>query len=182
LRELASREIASREITSRELASRELALRELASRELTSRKLTLRELASSKSLCHCDMSCNIKTGSRQKRRENSNLFCYLFQVSSQDYEVMDIDCSFGEVSLENNRNINQKLSANLRKPEGFQGNPIFADDRSINPANDRICQIRPNSQNDSELSYKLLITDLEQCGVIVKNVSLIRAHTMLRVF
>ena len=93
-----------------------------------------------------------------------------FQTNAQDYEVQKIECSFGEVSVENNRRINQILSARLTKPEGFQGSPIFADDRSINPETDPICSIRNDPKDKNKLTYQLLISDLEKCGVLVKNV------------
>ena len=54
---------------------------------------------------------------------------FFLQTNAQDYEVQNIECSFGEVSVENNRRINQIMSAQLRKPEEFLGSPIFADDR-----------------------------------------------------
>ena len=50
-------------------------------------------------------------------------------MTAQDYEVSDINCSFGDVSVETNSRINQIMSAVLKKPEKFQGSPIFADDR-----------------------------------------------------
>ena len=63
------------------------------------------------------------------------------------------------------------MSAQLRKPEEFLGSPIFADDRSINPEKDPICQIRSDPNDKTKLKYQLLIKDLEKCGVLVKNVS-----------
>ena len=71
--------------------------------------------------------------------------------------------------MENNRRINQKLYAILTKPEDFLGDPIFADDRGINPLTDKICSIKPKEKSKNE--YELYITDLEKCGVLVKNVS-----------
>ena len=71
--------------------------------------------------------------------------------------------------MENNRRINQKLYAILTKPEDFLGDPIFADDRGINPLTDKICSIKPKEESKNE--YELYITDLEKCGVLVKNVS-----------
>merc|ERR1739848_104610 len=94
---------------------------------------------------------------------------FVFQINAQDYEVQNIECSFGEVSVENNRRINQIMSAQLRKPEEFLGSPIFADDRSINPEKDPICQIRSDPNDKTKLKYQLLIKDLEKCGVLVKN-------------
>ena len=51
----------------------------------------------------------------------------------------------------------------------FQGSPIFADDRGVNPLTDLVCQIRPT--NEDKETYRLLITDLDECGILVKNVS-----------
>ena len=93
------------------------------------------------------------------------------QALCQDYEVNGIECSFGEVSVENNRRINQKLYAILTKPDDFLGDPIFADDRGINPLTDKICSIKPVANEKSKNEYELYITDLEKCGVLVKNVS-----------
>ena len=42
-------------------------------------------------------------------------------MTAQDYEVSDINCSFGDVSVETNSRINQIMSAVLKKPEKFQG-------------------------------------------------------------
>ena len=53
----------------------------------------------------------------------------------------------------------------------FQGSPIFADDRGINPLTDSVCQIRP-FEEDAQ-TYRLIITNLDQCGILVKNVRLL---------
>jgi hypothetical protein len=90
-----------------------------------------------------------------------------FKVLAQDYEVSDINCSFGEVSVETNSRIKQLLSAVLKRPEDFQGSPIFADDRGINPLTDSECQIRPLDEEGE--TYRLLINDLDKCGILVKN-------------
>jgi len=89
------------------------------------------------------------------------------KVLAQDYEVSDINCSFGEVSVETNSRIKQLLSAVLKRPEDFQGSPIFADDRGINPLTDSECQIRPLDEEGQ--TYRLLINDLDKCGILVKN-------------
>ena len=81
-------------------------------------------------------------------------------------------CSYGELSLENSLRVDQMLAATLKKPANFKGSPIFADDRSINPAKDTVCQIRADPKN--ELKYQLLITDLDACGVVIKNVRYIQ--------
>jgi hypothetical protein len=69
-------------------------------------------------------------------------FDLLIQAHCQDYEVGEIECSFGEISLDNNSRIHQKLTAKLKKPEGFKGSPIFADERKVDPSLDPNCQIR----------------------------------------
>ena len=64
------------------------------------------------------------------------------------------------------------MTARLRKPEGFEGTPIFADDRKVDPLRNPECQIRPDIADKDGLIYRLLITDLDKCGVLIKNVSL----------
>ena len=82
----------------------------------------------------------------------------------------DIECSFGSVGMENNRKVNERLSARLRKPEGFRGTPIFADDRKVDPLRNPVCQIRQDLADSEGRIYRLLISDLSQCGVLIKNV------------
>ena len=96
---------------------------------------------------------------------------FLFQVLAQDYEVAEIECSFGEISSDSNQRINQKLTAKLKKPEGFKGSPIFADERKVDPSVHPECQIRPDEADPKKISYLLKINDLTQCGVLIKNVS-----------
>ena len=91
-------------------------------------------------------------------------------VLCQDYEVGEIECSFGDVIVDTNRRINERLSAVLKKPEGFRGAPIFADYRSSDSAS-QDCQIRPDLTDRRGLLYKLDIKDLKKCGVTVNNVS-----------
>lgn len=64
------------------------------------------------------------------------------------------------------------ISARLKKPDGFKGHPLFADDRSVDPLIDPICQIRPDLSDVSLLTYNLLVTDFTRCGVLKRNVSL----------
>lgn len=63
------------------------------------------------------------------------------------------------------------IAAKLRKPEGFRGSPLFADDRNVDPLMDLACQIRPDPSDPTELTYNLLITDFNRCGVLKRNVS-----------
>ncbi|XP_023331875.1 uncharacterized protein LOC111704002 isoform X2 [Eurytemora carolleeae] len=80
-------------------------------------------------------------------------------VTCQEYEVTDIYCRNGDTQL---------LRAVLRKPVGFKGVPIFADDRSTNPLTSVSCQIRPDISSDG-LSYSLIVNDFSRCGTIVRN-------------
>ena len=95
------------------------------------------------------------------------------QVACQDYEVAEIECSFGETTTttDSNQRTNQRLTANLKKPDGFKGSPIFADERKVDPAVDPDCQIRPDETDQTGITYLLKINDLTQCGVLIKNVS-----------
>lgn len=61
--------------------------------------------------------------------------------------------------------------ARLKKPEGFKGSPLFADDRGADPESDPSCQIRPDRLDQSGLMYNLKITDFGRCGVLKRNVS-----------
>ena len=56
--------------------------------------------------------------------------------SGQDYSVSDIDCAYGDM-----------LSAQLTKPDGFIGSPMFADDRLTDPAAGGECSIRQVGQD-----------------------------------
>lgn len=71
------------------------------------------------------------------------------------------------------------LSARLRKPDGFKGTPLFADDRAVDPILDPVCQIRPDLTDVSRLTYNLLITDFNRCGVLKRNVSLITIYVLI---
>ncbi|XP_026464888.1 uncharacterized protein LOC113367501, partial [Ctenocephalides felis] len=61
------------------------------------------------------------------------------------------------------------IVARLRKPEGFRGNPLFADDRAVDPETDPTCQIRPDLTDPTGLGYYLRITDFGRCGVLKRN-------------
>lgn len=63
------------------------------------------------------------------------------------------------------------IVALLRKPEGFRGSPLFADDRSVAAETDTSCQIRPDAADSTGLLYRLRITDFSRCGVLKRNVS-----------
>ncbi|XP_050539162.1 uncharacterized protein LOC126904289 [Daktulosphaira vitifoliae] len=94
------------------------------------------------------------------------------EVSSQDYDVSEIQCSFSSDSLRAGKallSVKDVISARLKKPEGFKGHPLFADDRTVDPLIDPFCQIRPDLSDVSLLTYNLLVTDFTRCGVLKRN-------------
>lgn len=62
------------------------------------------------------------------------------------------------------------ITARLKKPAGFKGAPLFADDRGVNPETDRECAIRPDVTDPDGIAYTLKITDFSRCGVLKRNV------------
>jgi len=84
------------------------------------------------------------------------------RASAQDYEVADISCAFSGAG---------ELTARLRKPEGFAGDPVFADARRAGDRSQRHCRIRPDQRDEQGLIYDLQVDDLDECGVVKKNVS-----------
>lgn len=90
------------------------------------------------------------------------------------FVVSEIQCSFSTDSLRVGKallGVKDVISARLKKPEGFKGHPLFADDRSVDPLIDPVCQIRPDLSDVSLLTYNLLVTDFTRCGVLRRNVS-----------
>ncbi|XP_013190468.1 uncharacterized protein LOC106134872 [Amyelois transitella] len=84
---------------------------------------------------------------------------------AQDYDVTDIQCTFASTGT----GLRDSVTALLRKPEGFRGAPLFADDRVTDPLVDPICQIRPEPEDPTGLLYRLRITDFTRCGVLKRN-------------
>lgn len=81
--------------------------------------------------------------------------------------VSNIQCSFSSQGL---AGIGDTITATLKRPNGFKGSPLFADDRSVNPQKDRSCSINPDEKDASNLTYKLRIVDFTKCGVLKRNV------------
>lgn len=89
------------------------------------------------------------------------IFIYLF------FEIVsDIQCSFATSSS----TTVDMITARLKKPAGFKGSPLFADDRNAHPETDRACSIRPESSDPDNIAYTLKITDFSRCGVLKRNV------------
>lgn len=106
------------------------------------------------------------------------LSCFKLQFFFLNYcnliLVSEIQCSFSTDSLRVGKallGVKDVISARLKKPEGFKGHPLFADDRSVDPLIDPVCQIRPDLSDVSLLTYNLLVTDFGRCGVLRRNVS-----------
>lgn len=81
--------------------------------------------------------------------------------------VSEIQCSFAAQGS----TLGDVITAKLKKPIGFKGHPLFADDRSVNPDIDYSCTIKPDRSEVSELNYELKITDFTRCGVLKRNVN-----------
>uniref|UniRef100_A0A8W7JVG8 ZP domain-containing protein n=1 Tax=Anopheles albimanus TaxID=7167 RepID=A0A8W7JVG8_ANOAL len=94
------------------------------------------------------------------------LFTVLLPLArAQDYDVTDIQCSFASQGS----NLGDIITAKLKKPIGFKGAPLFADDRAVNPEADFACSIKQDRKDVSELAYDLKITDFSRCGVLKRN-------------
>lgn len=83
--------------------------------------------------------------------------------------VTEIQCTFSNTNSLGSRD---SIVAKLKKPDGFRGSPLFADDRAVDPDNDPSCQIRADHTDPTGLRYNLRITDFTRCGVLKRNVSL----------
>uniref|UniRef100_A0A182S9H7 ZP domain-containing protein n=1 Tax=Anopheles maculatus TaxID=74869 RepID=A0A182S9H7_9DIPT len=88
-------------------------------------------------------------------------------VRQKNESVTDIQCSFASQGS----NLGDIITAKLKKPIGFKGAPLFADDRGVNPETDFACSIKQDRKDVSELAYDLKITDFSRCGVLKRNVS-----------
>ncbi|CAA9993516.1 unnamed protein product, partial [Nesidiocoris tenuis] len=83
--------------------------------------------------------------------------------------VSDIECTFGgSADAPGGRGIDS-MTARLRRPEGFKGDPLFADDRSIDPLVHPSCRITPDPSDPNRHSYILHVTDFTRCGVLRRN-------------
>lgn len=89
------------------------------------------------------------------------LFCFV------SFTVTDIQCSFAS---QGGSSVGDSITAVLKKPAGFKGSPLFADDRTVNPNVDRKCSIEPDHSDQNELTYNLKILDFTKCGVLKRNV------------
>lgn len=79
--------------------------------------------------------------------------------------VTDIQCSFSSQGSV----VGDAITATLKKPQGFKGAPLFADDRNVNPETDYTCAIKQDPDDPTELTYDLKILDFTRCGVLRRN-------------
>ena len=96
------------------------------------------------------------------------LILQIVATVAQDYEVSDIQCSGAGAASDH-------LTAKIKRPVGFRGSPLFADDRSADPLTDIHCQIRPDSTDPQEDNYFLKVTDFTRCGILKRNVRLLQS-------
>ncbi|XP_066587536.1 uncharacterized protein [Prorops nasuta] len=89
-------------------------------------------------------------------------FCTVAATVAQDYEVSDIQCSGAGSATD-------LLTAKMKRPVGFRGAPLFADDRAVDPLTDIHCQIRPDPNDPQEDNYLLKVTDFARCGILKRN-------------
>ncbi|XP_034474110.1 uncharacterized protein LOC117781456 [Drosophila innubila] len=93
------------------------------------------------------------------------LFVFPVYCYAQDYEVADVQCTFSTVGSD----IEDLITATLKRPVGFKGVPIFADDRNgVKDTNPHCIISRDNSDVD-ERTYSLRINDFTRCGVLKRN-------------
>lgn len=81
--------------------------------------------------------------------------------------MSEIQCSFATSSS----STVDMITARLKKPVGFKGSPLFADDRGVDPETDKACSIRPESSDPNSIAYVLKIADFSRCGVLKRNVN-----------
>ncbi|XP_063971877.1 uncharacterized protein LOC135159768 isoform X2 [Diachasmimorpha longicaudata] len=89
-------------------------------------------------------------------------FCTVLGTLAQDYEVSNIQCSASTATAD-------LLTAKIKRPIGFKGSPLFADDRAADPLTDIHCQIRPEPSDPQEDHYFLKVTDFARCGILKRN-------------
>ncbi|GLV45873.1 uncharacterized protein CBL_11670 [Carabus blaptoides fortunei] len=90
-------------------------------------------------------------------------------TSLQFFFVTDIQCTFSNNGAPMTSLVKDSIMARLKKPDGFKGAPLFADDRGVDPESDPSCQIRPDRLDQTGLAYNLKIIDFSRCGVLKRN-------------
>lgn len=92
--------------------------------------------------------------------------------------MTEIQCTFANGNSIGSRD---SIIAKLKKPDGFKGHPLFADDRAVDPERDSSCQIRPDFLDPTGLRYNLKITDFSRCGVLKRNVRILKQEMFFNI-
>lgn len=94
------------------------------------------------------------------------------------YIVSDIQCSFSSTET-----VGQNMiTAKLKRPPGFKGDPLFADERSTNTDVDYSCTIKRDPSDTHQLTYNLKIIDFNRCGVLHRNVNSIALKRLFSIY
>lgn len=89
-------------------------------------------------------------------------FLHLFYL----YLVADVQCTFSTVGSD----IEDLITATLKRPAGFKGIPMFADDRIGVKEPNPHCIISRDTSDEDDRTYSLRINDFKRCGVLKRNV------------
>ncbi|KAH8397597.1 hypothetical protein KR215_000141, partial [Drosophila sulfurigaster] len=79
--------------------------------------------------------------------------------------VADVQCTFSSVGSD----IQDLITATLKRPVGFKGVPMFADDRNAVRDSSPHCIISRDTSDVDERTYSLRINDFTRCGVLKRN-------------
>lgn len=84
--------------------------------------------------------------------------------------VADVQCTFSTVGSD----IEDLITATLKRPAGFKGSPMFADDRIGVKEPNPHCIISRDTSDEDDRTYNLRINDFTRCGVLKRNVSTLK--------
>lgn len=116
---------------------------------------------------------------RDSTKGQSVLYCeytlpYVFVLFR--YSVADVQCTFSTVGSD----IEDLITATLKRPAGFKGSPMFADDRIGVKEPNPNCIISRDTSDEDDRTYNLRINDFTRCGVLKRNVSTVeRCYVIL---
>lgn len=91
------------------------------------------------------------------------------------YLVADVQCTFSTVGSD----IEDLITATLKRPAGFKGSPMFADDRIGVKEPNPHCIISRDTSDEDDRSYSLRINDFTRCGVLKRNVTTLERFSII---
>lgn len=91
------------------------------------------------------------------------------------YLVADVQCTFSTVGSD----IEDLITATLKRPAGFKGSPMFADDRIGVKEPNPHCIISRDTSDEDDRTYSLRINDFTRCGVLKRNVSTLERFSII---